>query len=265
MKDNENLMISCKNCSIRKQEKIENIVNFSSEWIKNDFKYNIRFRSEEEINYFERFLKNAEKHKKAKSKRLNESFILLENYRTKYSKTKEKLNETINNILNIFYKNLKTEQNLIFLAKILIFSYNMYDSEIEIKNNFKEILSLIYKCFENEKIEEFFKIIDIEKNSFMTFIEINELKQNIQIMFEPKKKDISEFEWKKNYIQKNIEYSSVIKKYIDKEKIEHPDKYIEIDKEINNLENISHNITSKNIFTCKILRKFWDSSLCFKE
>ena len=216
MKDNENLIISCKNCSIQKQEKIENVVNFSSEWIKNDFKYNCRFRSEEDFNDFERFLKNAEKHKKTESKRLNESIILLENYNTKDSETKKKLNETLNSILNIFYNNLKTEQNLIFLAKILFFSYNMYDSETEIENKYKEILSLIYKCFENEKIEEFFKIIDIEKNSFKTFIEINELKQNIQIMFEPKKEEVSEFEWKKNYIQKNIEYSSVIKKYVDK-------------------------------------------------
>ena len=91
-------------------ETIEKIVNYSSIWVTNDFKSNIRFKNKEDLNNFENFLKNAENGKKNKYKKLNEDIVWLENYNTKDKETREKLNDTINNILNIFYNDIKIEQ-----------------------------------------------------------------------------------------------------------------------------------------------------------
>ena len=35
LKDNENLLIECINCNIKKEEKVSNICNYSSEWMTN--------------------------------------------------------------------------------------------------------------------------------------------------------------------------------------------------------------------------------------
>ena len=256
-KDKENIEILCKNCNIIMNETIEKIVNYSSIWVTNDFKSNIRFKNKEDLNNFENFLKNAENGKKNKYKKLNEDIVWLENYNTKDKETREKLNDTINNILNIFYNDIKIEQNLIFFAKILFFSYNLEESESnqEIDNKYKTILlSLINNILEKENIELFLKKYEIEKEKFKAFAnrlneeEINELKNNINKIFEPKSQEISDSQKKKEFIQDNIESSSLVKRYTTNEKAIHPENYVDINEEIHNDENMKKDINSNNSY-----------------
>lgn len=39
LEDNDNVLISCSKCNINNNEKIENIVNYSSKWVTNAIKY----------------------------------------------------------------------------------------------------------------------------------------------------------------------------------------------------------------------------------
>ena len=144
------------------------------------------------------------------------------------------------------------EQNLIFFSKILFFSCYIYEQNLDAKENYKLIVSSIIQYFNKNSNEELLKKIDKEKKKFIAFSErlnqkeIDKLKFNVNKLLEPKNDDVSDFDRKKEFIQSNIEYSSLIKRYTLNEKALHPENYIEVDNEIKKHENITKEINSNN-------------------
>ena len=86
-----------------------------------------------------------------------------------------------------------------------------------------------------KKIE---KNIPIEKNEEITQNEINELKNYIELVFNPNNIN------KKIFIEKSIIASRILKKYIKLEKEKNPNNFIDINKPLNNFEKIYKNLCS---------------------
>ena len=74
-------------------------------------------------------------------------------------------------------------------------------------------------------------------------------------MFKKKKENISDFEKTKDFIQDNMEYSSMIKRYVTKEKLEHPENYIDIDNTISKLDNFGKDLGNNNDYVLSLLGK----------
>ena len=349
LKDNENLLIECINCNIKKEEKVSNICNYSSEWMTNviisfcelphdekivssffcktcnlflcqecskfhnqnnnhenitldDFKINIcdyhnikppfyckdcdiefcekckiihnnhKFLKIDNIKFneinggltnlkmFESFLKNTMKVQKEEYNYVNEILIIIEGSN---DEDKELLNNTESNILRIFYKNIKTELNLIFLAKILFFTYKISKKNLENTLKYKAILSAINRIFTNEEIEKFKNSIISLKKKYeiltqkLSQDETKNLEININDIFKPCDTKLSEFESNKKFIEDNIISSSILKKYITIEKEKNPDNYVNIDETLNDLDNIYDNLNSigKDEFILSLLGK----------
>ena len=106
----------------------------------------------------------------------------------------------------------------------------------EIIDKYKNILDVINNAFNEIEIEEFKKSIISLKNRY-------------EIIYNP----ISEKEKK----EIEIKYSTIIKKYIILEKEKNPDNYIDIDKTLNDHEQISKNFDSmdNNDFILSLIGK----------
>ena len=205
-----------------------------------------------DLNEFENILENAENVKKAKFTKIKNTLIYIETFSKENNESTKELNEIQSKILSLFYNDLKIEQNFIFLAKTL------YISCIRINNNkdyrikqYMQILNVINKYFGEEETEKFNNSINTEREKYMTIYngltqdEINLLEENINYIFKPIDENISDFDKTKNFIKNNIEYSSIIKKYIRIEKEKNPNNCIDIDKTIN-VENINKDFNSKD-------------------
>ena len=176
---------------------------------------------------------------------------------------KELLNKIEGKILNIYYNDLKIEQNLLFLAKAIFMTCIINNNNFEIINKYKKILEIINKSFKEEEIEEFKKSIITLKNRYEVIYnpiseeEKEEIEINIKNTFAPFDENISDFENTRNFIENNIKYSSIIKKYITLEKEKNPDNYIDIDKTLNDYEEVSKNLGSmdNNNFILSLLGK----------
>ena len=98
LKDNEYIILTCPNCNIIKNENLENISNYSSEWITNEtnnfysskyakeihssFNYNDLINNNEnsfDLNNFEIFLERAEKIKLEKYSIINKTVTIFQN------------------------------------------------------------------------------------------------------------------------------------------------------------------------------------------
>ena len=350
LKDNENLLIECINCNLKKEEKVSNICNYLSEWMTNeiisfcelehkekkvssflcktcniflcqkcseehnqnnvhenilldDFKidmcnyHNIKTsfyckdcdiefcekcnnkhsthnflkidnnNEFKEINgglinlkMFEKFLENVIKVQKEECNYVNEILIIIDSFN---GDDKELLNNTISNILQIFYKNMKTELNLIFLAKILFFTFKMSKKNLQNIEKFKSILNAISSIFKNEEIKKFkTSIISLKKkyeilSQKLSQDEEKNLESNIKDIFKSYDPKLSEFENNKNFIKNNIISSSILKKYITIEKEKNPDNYVDKDEILNDVDRVSDNLNSidKDDFILSLLGK----------
>ena len=231
----------CKKClnkhNIHKTEKIEKIYkNKNSENLKN---FNI-------------FLEKAENSIKNKYENLKENITYLQNITIKDEESKEQLNKINQNFLDYFYNDLKFVQNLLFLAKILYISSIKIKEFVDNRKEQKEkFLILISKYYDEENFEKFKKFNNKEKGKFLTYLEkfsekeIENLNLYIDSIFDPKKyQNVSDFDKTKDFIEKNINLSSKLKKFITIEKMNNSDNYINIDKTLNKFENINKEINS---------------------
>ena len=206
----------------------------------------------QEMKKFENFIENAEKIKKNKYIKLNENIIWLQKFSKNDAESKDVLNNTLSELLKFFYNDLKMQCNLVLFAKILFSSCRIYKGKNNIIKQYNEILEVINKYFVTGNTDIFNNKLLEEKKKYIAFAnrltkeEIQKLKTNIEKIFIPKKEKISDFDKKKNFIEDNIEYSSMIKRYITKEKIFHPENFINIDETINDLDNLGKEIESEN-------------------
>ena len=207
------------------------------------------------IKTFEKFISNSEKIKNDKFKKLNEHMIWLKDFSKDDNESKEELNNTLNKLFEIFSNDLKIEINLVLFAKILFSTciiFEKKDIHKELLDKYKDLINIIEKYFENEKVEEFNKMLIEKKKKFIAFAnrltkeEICQLKTQIKDMFKEESDKISDFDKTKNFIQNNLEYSSKIKRYIAKEKAYNPENYIKIDETIGDLDNLGKEFNSDN-------------------
>ena len=244
---NEKLSYYCFDCN---EEICEKCINDEHKVHKTE-KLDIINEKNTNLEKFEKFLENAENIKKSKYLRVNQNILYLDNYKIEDKESEEELKKTIKTNLKIFYDDLKVGQNLLFFAKILFISCEKLKEYKDIRRKqYETLFQIISQYFETGKVEEFKTLIDNEKNKFITYSnkvsneEINVLKNSIKDIFEPNNRIISDFEKKKDFIQKNIEYSSILKRFITREKINNPDNYIDIDKTLNDIDNINKHINS---------------------
>ena len=142
----------CKNCDIEFCEKCNNLHKFHSFMEIDNNKLNNINGGLTNLKMFEKFLGNAKKVQKEKYNYINEILIIID---SSNGEDKTLLNNTISNILKIFYKNLKIELNLIFLAKILFFTFKIKKKNLENIEKYKAIFNAIMNSFKNEEIEKF--------------------------------------------------------------------------------------------------------------
>lgn len=209
---------------------------------------------------FENFIENAEDMKNNKYTQLYKNIIWLQNFNKNEKDAKKYLNNILSKILQIFYNYLKTDINLVNFAKVLFSTCIMFNEDKEKINQYNAILEVIKKYFSLEKLKEYNELLLHEKNNYiaicnkLTEKETMQLKKNINKIFQVKKY-VSDFEKKKDFIEDNMEYSSMIKRYITKEKIMHPENYIDIDNTVNHLDNFSKDLNNNNDYVLSLLGK----------
>lgn len=250
----------CKDCDIEFCEKCNNMHSIHNFFEINNNKINEINGGLTNLKMFEKFIEKAIKVQKEKCNYVNEILIIIDGYN---GEDKELLNNTVSNILQIFYKDLKTELNLIFLAKILFFTCKINKIKIQNIEKYKTILNVISNNFKIEEIEKFkTSIISLKKkyeilSQNLSQEDTKNLEINIKDIFKPCDTNISEFESNKNFIENNIISSSIIKKYITIEKEKNPDNYVNIDETLNDVDSAYDNLNSmdKDDFILSLLGK----------
>ena len=210
-------------------------------------------------------MENAEISKKNKFLYLNKNNIYLENLNI--SESKKELNNIIEKNIEFFSNDLKIGQNLVFLAKILFNSIEK-NKIFSIKKQFDSLIKKIKNYFEKENFDNFKIIINNNKNIFLTYLddisvkEIKILIQEIKTIFKSKITDgASDFDKIRNFIKKNIEFSGLLKRFITIDKINNPDNYIDINKTLDNIENINKNISSnESEFVLSLVGKYLEKN-----
>ena len=201
---------------------------------------------------FNNFLEKIENSINNKYQILKKNIIELQNLKINDEESKEQLNIIIQKNLDFFYKDLKIGQNLLFLSKILFISSEKIKEFSEIRKKQNEmIIENILNYFDEKNLEKFKMFINKEKSQLLTYLdkfsekEIEILNKNIESIFEPKKNEnVSDFDKTKDFIEKNIDFSNELKKFITIEKMNNPENYVDIDKTLDKFENISKEINS---------------------
>ena len=157
--------------------------------------------------------------------------------------------------LQLFKNDIKEVDNFKKLGKILYFSSKKIKSEKyekELLDNYYIILNSIAKLFSQKSIKKFKHSIQ-EKIDEIKFVsqslnkeEKEFLIKSIKKIFEPIPPGFSDFYKKKAFIENNIDFSRILKKYIIIEKNKNPDNYIDMDDVLYNSDNISERINSND-------------------
>ena len=212
-------------------------------------------------NSLEIFIETSEDMKNNKYSLIYKNIIWLQNFKKNDKESKKFLNNILSKVLQIFYNDLKIAINLVNFAKIIFSTFKIFNEDNEIIEQYNTILELVKKYFNLEKMRQFNELILEEKEKYiaicnqLTKEETEQLKKNINKIFEKKNEYISDFEKKKDYIKDNMEYSSMIKRYVTKEKIIHPENYINIDNTINYLDNYSKDLNINNDYVLSLIGK----------
>ena len=194
------------------------------------------------LSIFEKFFNKAisiENDKEKNSKELISFIDVLKEQYQDLEKSYKKCSDDNNNIIN-------HDKNLIILAKLLFITYknSKSDKKDEIALNYGGILDVLRTKFSKEEIDKFKEYVVEQKQNFilatqnLTEDEKNKLKKNINFQFGPIAQNISDLTKTKDFLMKNIELTKILKKSIIIEKVKDPDNIIDIEKEINNPNNL---------------------------
>ena len=274
IEDNEYkyVIIECVNCSIKKEEKISNLFNCSSEWVTNNIKlignddndiYDKRYYDILDINTFKKFLEKAKNVQKNKYNFSYHIAFCLQYLITDDQQIMKLKDETISKIIKAFFEDLNIIQNLIFLSKLIIITFKISQNKNILEDKYKKIINSINTCFEKEEIEKYQHSIlslkeEYEKLS-TKIIKDKIYKKNEEKRLKTMKKELLERQKKlreKNKLKNNnkendekttIEkinsfledmciYGNIVQKEIKKEKEENPEKFLETNEALN-LEN----------------------------
>ena len=248
-KDEKYILFSCKNCLLIEKEKIEDINNNISEFLK---KGEEDICQKIEIDDFERFLEEIMKTELDKYIFLKKFMIHFNRYKIEnYNKLSLKFIDNVkSNIYNIIINNMTTKVNLLLLYYRIYYSslyYSLKDinviiEEKKISSKIKKILQEDYKNFEALINNEKEKVLAYSNN--LNQEEINFLKEYIEYIFNPKKDNTSNLDKKRIFFEKAILFSTILKKYILINKINGKIHCINIDKTIKDINKYSKNLNS---------------------
>ena len=222
------------------------------------------------LKMFEKFLRNTKEVQRIKLNFVNEALINLKNFKGK-EEDKKFLFETESKILEIYFQDFKTQQDILFLSKILFITYRLsekLENNLDNIKNYKTIMNIINNSFKPEEIEKFKSYIKSIQNQFeivsknITNEEKNNLENNIKNIFETSDYNISDKDSKKNFIEKSIKYMSNLKKYIIIQKEKNPNNYIDINKTLYENEKIyvDRNSLNNESFLLSIFGKFLENN-----
>lgn len=241
LKDKKTLLTRCNNCYAVKNIKLEifrdNIVPKKISVkkilaIKDDKKYS------KYLNEFPNNLGNKYQFVKT----------IIDNLLEKYKDDdlrKDIFNDRIINILKIYINDLIILSNLVHLFLNVFFMIQSNNVLPNLISQYKTLLLIIHEYFSEKKTKKFQKKIETEKDNFLILYnnifqnEINELKIITNDFFKPIVSNISDFDKTKQYIEKILLYSHILNKYITIEKIKNPEKYINANDLLKNIENIT--------------------------
>ena len=213
------------------------------------------------VNSFLKFIEISEDMKNNKYMELSKNIIWMQNFDKNQKESKIYLDNILSEMIQIFYKDLKISINLINFAKILFFTSCLIIDNDELIKQYNSILEMIKNYFSMKKLEEFIELMLEKKNKYIAICnklsikEAKKLKNDINKMFQSKKEYKSDFEKTKDFIKDNMEYSSMIKRYVTKEKILHPEKYLNIDNTIGVLDNFTKDLNENNDYVLSLLGK----------
>ena len=268
LKDTENVIIECNKCSIKAEEKISNLFNYSSEWITNkknfnefdeDIYDNNIYDDLFNINLFKKFLNNVKNIQKNKYDFAYEIAVCLQYKITDDSDIKKLIEETIIEIIKLFFKDLKTIINLISLLKIIIITFKISQNKNALKNNYKNIIDNINVFFQKEETEKYKKSLlslkenyerlskKIIKDKLYKKYEEERLKTLKQELLQRQKEMREESKLNGNnindekktnekintFLEDMCIYGNIVEKEVKKEKEEHPEKFIETSEALN--------------------------------
>lgn len=265
LKNAENLLFRCEKCF---RVKSKNIQSFreqitSKKIIKIKDILLLKNDSLQSLQKFYQNLKNKHLYVKNIISQLNEA--------NKDNNLEEDIfNDIILNILKNYFDNLKICNNLIYLYLNIyyIFKSSNIEKNINIQKQYENILIIINKHFSEKEIFHFEQTINELKEKFyilynkLTEREINKVKLISKKILNPFNQEISDLENNNKFIEQNMLFSSILKKYITFEEIKNPEKYMNIDEELNNISNImatSYDQSNRH-FILVLLAKYFEKS-----
>ena len=161
----------------------------------------------------------------------------------KNDKIKKSYKDIIKEIINM--ENI--EERIIILIKILISKdLQKYDKDIDNNN-----INIIEKYFLDINLKFKDKINSLVKEATNLSInlsneEINDLKKNIKELFSPVNNNIESIEKNKYFIEKYLNFSNILNKYISKEFINNENNYINIEETLKDYTNLKKPLNSQN-------------------
>ena len=222
--NNKRVFFTCQNCGTAESEKIEKIGNYFSNWI-NLLSKDIIYKNSYE-NYFTNVTNIAKNSTNIKYKVVLNSLKLLD--KKKDINNGKKIGEIEEKIIKVFDKDLQELKYLLIFTNILYNTYEVYNIE-----QYKEIFDKITQFFNNEK---FINNINSIKNNCLASIkdltldEIKNLKKDIEEILQKNMNfDGSSGCIKiKNFIEKNVNFSTNLKNYNKNVIAKNSDNYLDI-------------------------------------
>ena len=232
------IIFICRNCYLFEIESVEDLIDNKSKFLsKREYIY-------KKFDLLDEFMK----------KELDKYFFIkkslikyLNNKNNNLKLLSNSVNERIKFFIyiNIFINAEKTFES--YLLKYMIDFASYYSLKSNIINNLKSIINKRIKNddakFENYILNEKEKILSLK--IFLKHSEKSFLTNYIKNLFEPDKK-INSFDAKKKYLEDSINFSVILKKYINSQQITEFNNYINPDTYLNDIKNYSKELNSVN-------------------
>ena len=290
--DNLHVLFYCYKCHIFESEKIDNIIKLNSKWIKYFEQKSYFFNDSHEsiLNLYKNLLNE-------KYDFIKENINYIQSFEIDNNESRNIYNETIINILTIFFENIKFGKNIV---KLNIIFMNTIDKD---PNNInRDISGKVFFDQEEQddnsnkkkeepiriKVESNFIMIKEKKSNNISFVDkrfnssIEEQRDNFIILInqqnENQKKIIKNYvvnsfsnEYskynnkeikKKKYIEDTIDLLRAVNHFVVIEKRKNPNNFIDINKTLEDFDNYSSTLNSKKHgeFILALLGKFLEQN-----
>ena len=193
IKDKKIILLKYIKCGIEGNEKIENISNNSSKWLKGniiDF-LKIDNKKSDLINNLnldlEKILVKSENIKNIKNKKMKQLLELLEKKKKDINLTEQNFMDIRTQFLKKINNEFKKDNDIIILAEVLFNTFRILKKNVEKYNiKYKNIFKIIINLFSEEEVRKFQQYIYLPYRNFLSISDwsinkdIELLKENIK-------------------------------------------------------------------------------------